>query len=272
HLSTTRLLSLVGPAVSAVLALGFILVWNYGRRRARYLLFIAAAFFMFALTASAQILSLPRDFGINALLTGGLFILSLVLLIHGLAQRYRAQFDGAVYGLTFVVVLAGLAYFYYVDRSLVARVYILNLSLGAMVLLSAFRIRGARRGSVVDQAFFWAYLVFGASFFPRTILSVGTSLPPGLAAFASSPFWMTLQLTLLLFAVVLAMLLLAGAMLDIIGVLQQDRNIDGLTKLFNRRGFEEHSLRELGAHRDEPVSLVICDLDRFKVINDTHGH
>lgn len=45
---------------------------------------------------------------------------------------------------------------------------------------------------------------------------------------------------------------------------------DGLTGLINRRTFET---RARAMHRrGEPFSLVMADLDRFKMLNDTHGH
>lgn len=50
--------------------------------------------------------------------------------------------------------------------------------------------------------------------------------------------------------------------------------IDDLTKISNRRGFQvlaRYSL-ELCARQMFPASLVFLDLDRFKAINDTHGH
>lgn len=49
---------------------------------------------------------------------------------------------------------------------------------------------------------------------------------------------------------------------------------DALTGLNNRRAFERY-LGAAGARAamsGRPLSLAICDLDRFKVINDTHGH
>jgi diguanylate cyclase (GGDEF)-like protein len=45
---------------------------------------------------------------------------------------------------------------------------------------------------------------------------------------------------------------------------------DALTGLSNRRSVEQrlHSITASG----EPYALVMCDLDRFKLLNDTHGH
>jgi two-component system, cell cycle response regulator len=47
---------------------------------------------------------------------------------------------------------------------------------------------------------------------------------------------------------------------------------DGLTGLFNRRVLEE--MLELEGHKRQvdPLSLLIIDLDYFKLVNDTHGH
>ena len=49
---------------------------------------------------------------------------------------------------------------------------------------------------------------------------------------------------------------------------------DGLTGLHNRRYLDSHlqTLFERAASRQRPLSLLISDIDRFKRINDTHGH
>ena len=49
---------------------------------------------------------------------------------------------------------------------------------------------------------------------------------------------------------------------------------DGLTKVFNRRGFEERLSHELSIAKRHGVGgvLIFVDLDEFKPINDTHGH
>ena len=56
--------------------------------------------------------------------------------------------------------------------------------------------------------------------------------------------------------------------------LRRAATTDGLTGLLNHRGFRE-ALDELSAHATrhrEPLSVIIMDLDHFKLVNDTHGH
>ena len=56
--------------------------------------------------------------------------------------------------------------------------------------------------------------------------------------------------------------------------LQHEADHDHLTGLPNRRAFEaEFALAvEEAQASGEPLSLAFCDLDRFKLVNDTHGH
>jgi two-component system cell cycle response regulator len=50
--------------------------------------------------------------------------------------------------------------------------------------------------------------------------------------------------------------------------------IDALTGLHNRRYLDNHlqTLFDRATARRRPLSLMITDIDRFKAINDTHGH
>lgn len=50
--------------------------------------------------------------------------------------------------------------------------------------------------------------------------------------------------------------------------------IDGLTQIANRRRFDEYLLLEWGRHIriQQPLSLLICDVDHFKLYNDGYGH
>jgi len=49
---------------------------------------------------------------------------------------------------------------------------------------------------------------------------------------------------------------------------------DGLTRLHNRRAFDERLTEEMRRHQryGQPMSLLMCDIDHFKGVNDTYGH
>jgi diguanylate cyclase (GGDEF)-like protein len=55
---------------------------------------------------------------------------------------------------------------------------------------------------------------------------------------------------------------------------ERNARTDSLTGIANRAAFMEAAGRvfELCRRESAPVSVVMCDLDRFKLINDTHGH
>ena len=56
--------------------------------------------------------------------------------------------------------------------------------------------------------------------------------------------------------------------------LQQQARHDPLTRLYNRAYFDDALDRELvrAGRSGDTIGLLFCDLDRFKSINDTHGH
>jgi diguanylate cyclase (GGDEF)-like protein len=56
--------------------------------------------------------------------------------------------------------------------------------------------------------------------------------------------------------------------------LADEARTDPLTRLLNRRGFDEHAAREFAhAHRaGSPIALAMLDIDHFKQVNDEWGH
>jgi diguanylate cyclase (GGDEF)-like protein len=68
-------------------------------------------------------------------------------------------------------------------------------------------------------------------------------------------------------AAALAILVLSAH--DIVTIYRIEATADPLTGLANRRGFERQmeSLSDLRGH-----TLILCDIDHFKAVNDTYGH
>jgi diguanylate cyclase (GGDEF)-like protein len=50
--------------------------------------------------------------------------------------------------------------------------------------------------------------------------------------------------------------------------------LDGLTQIANRRYFDEylHQSWGLAMQEEQPITLIMCDIDYFKKYNDTYGH
>ncbi|MDX3901553.1 MAG: GGDEF domain-containing protein [Sphingobium sp.] len=70
---------------------------------------------------------------------------------------------------------------------------------------------------------------------------------------------------------VAAVLVVAG---DLAQQLRRQVSHDPMTGILNRGGLEEAAERAIAnAQRHKrPLSIVVCDLDGFKALNDTHGH
>jgi len=54
--------------------------------------------------------------------------------------------------------------------------------------------------------------------------------------------------------------------------LEMASSVDGLTQCLNHRAFHEVLKREVEGPGERHFSLLLIDIDRFKDINDTHGH
>lgn len=80
-----------------------------------------------------------------------------------------------------------------------------------------------------------------------------------------------------LFMLCAGVLVLAGfgnRIVNLTESLRKQSNVDGLTQIANRRFFDETFHREwLRSRRlKSPMSLIMCDIDYFKLYNDTYGH
>jgi diguanylate cyclase (GGDEF)-like protein len=271
QITPNQIVQLIIPGIAAVFSLGFACAWIYDRRL-RYLRFLAASFVAFALGSAVQICHLPDEWRLNALISATFYVSSIQLLAEGVLRRAGLHLRLATHASMFALVLGGMYYFSFVTSNLLVRVYILNLSAGALMMLTALRFRKHCNGRTVNRVLLWSLLIFGASFFIRTPLTTIRPLPHSTAPFGQTLFWVLLQLSLALMGAVLGLVLLAAAMSDVIDRLTLERDLDPLTETFNRRAFERLSRRCVADKQSYPLALIAFDIDKFKSINDRYGH
>ncbi|KXF78992.1 hypothetical protein ATN84_04395 [Paramesorhizobium deserti] len=277
-------MTFVPSALLALFALTFCGIWGACRiavpdHKCNYLLIYGAGFLVFSMALFSQVAHLPPDGGYNAMISGTLYIGACLILVKGVLARSGQDFPVSFYPVALLAILVPLFYFQYIDKNLIVRIYLLNFGMGAIFLALAGRARFLRYGTVTDRILFWLVVALALHFFLRTLLTVGSvaaiyNLPSTalLSNFAASSFWnwSKISVAILGAAVGLGLLTVSGA--DIIMGLRSERDNDPLTGALNRRGLDGEMLRLLARSSQAPVSVIVCDLDYFKSINDTYGH
>lgn len=186
-------ISLIVPVTILLYGVAFLVVWFLDRQK-KHIPMMALACAFFAAGACSQILYIPADTGLNALLSCAFYSAATLLVAEAMLRKYELSFGSAFHLGTFLILMLLIAYFFYIDRDLTARVYIQNFTYGTILLITAFKISPHRKKSFPDAVLFWVLFGFAASFFPRTLITFGFSAPEGARAFGDSVFWQFLQL------------------------------------------------------------------------------
>jgi diguanylate cyclase (GGDEF)-like protein len=103
---------------------------------------------------------------------------------------------------------------------------------------------------------------------------IGDWLHPSDEAFGSSIYVTIFSIEVVLYAVGTVFVIFMLVSERAVTAHKNAASVDPLTGLFNRRGFAEACSRVIDreARAGRPVSVMICDIDHFKSINDSFGH
>lgn len=143
-------------------------------------------------------------------------------------------------------------------------------TLGMYVSSRVVRSGGGRLWLCMAVAFgFLAVYFLVKPFFASTFGPGATA-----SAYASSRYALFSQATAAALIVTIGLLKLLIAVEGAMGQSMRESQSDPLTGIANRRGFEKQAARAFAEARrsGQPLSIVIFDLDRFKLVNDTYGH
>ncbi len=263
-------LSLMGPAILFVFAVCFLLFWFADRER-RYLLALSAAILLFCLASLSQMLAIPAGAGANAVISAAIYMSSVILTCEALLSRSHRHFPVWYYIVCLTAICCGVAYFFYVERNLVARIYILNFGIGILFATTVFRLRHLRRGRTAEKILFLSFFAFTVQFFIRTAFTT-QRIQDSATGLGFSAFWFTLQFSLAVFGVTLALSILAVVVTDKLSSLEKEKATDHLSGLLNRRGFGDAAARIFRLRPSGPIGILLLDIDHFKRINDRYGH
>ena len=160
------------------------------------------------------------------------------------------------------------------DPSDSQRMILSSLILSTYVFLTAFELCRDRRQPQVRRSSAMPIPVLHGLAFLLPI-PLATLVPEGYGIAASTSAWAAIfVLEMMLYAIGTAFIVLALAKERVVHFHRTAASTDALTGLLNRRalcdGAQQLFARQ--ARKGEPISVLIFDLDRFKSINDCHGH
>ena len=259
-------LSFVTICISAVLGLMLIFAWIQ-ERNIRALAWWGSAYLIGASSmalwsAPTPIMTLPPEVPAALIFVACGMIWNGVRLFHGRPVMPIMNFFGAMVWLS-------LCQLPLLSQGTNARIAFGASVVAIYTFLIAFELGRERRKSLYSRtASVVVPMLHGAIFLMPLAMKVW--LP---ASFAAG--WLAVfALETMLYAVGTAIIVLLMVKDYHLHIYRNAASTDELTGLFNRRAFLENALR-LCAHqskRNEPLTLMLFDLDHFKSINDRFGH
>ena len=198
----------------------------------------------------------------------------LALVPFGLARNYRQPMPYRLTGAVFLASLLLNLLIYDMPRASLVRVLLYQLPYVAVMAVAAlivFRTQGRRR---LDTILAWTLAGAALHFLSKPLLAwrFGTGARP--QDYIDTIYGVISQTMGSMIMVGFGLLMVAVLVHEVVADATSKSETDPLTGLLNRRGFEARARRvaPLVGRTSIPASIVICDLDHFKAINDTYGH
>lgn len=270
---------IINLAVAGLFCVSFLLIAAYDRRYRSARWFAAAYVFGMLYAVTEFLLPVFANINVGVFLGHQAFVVACLLLNIGFARRYETAPPRLVLLAAVVVSVAAGILIQDMPRDTLARnflyqgPYFLMQLIGLYIVLHASASRPAgRRGIDTLLAVFLG--LNSLHFLSKPLLAVLLGNGGSPQEYLSTTYAMVSQAIGAVVVVATALILLAALIFDMVRDITARSETDLLSGILNRRGFESR-LTDIVDRRPVdglPVSLVICDLDNFKSINDTWGH
>ncbi len=239
----------------------------------RFLLWLAIGYIVPSLTLSLQSLLDNQQLAQWSVVASALYLGGFWCLAQGLALRYGSGVNAKAALLISLTAQALITYYAWFEDQLWTRAYILSLALGLLLLLPIpLMFRRPAGQDTLEKVLRISYAILVLYALARAFI-VLTFIPAEEAEnLTTSIHWVLMLSIALLFSIWFLLVLLTITLRDVLRVLHDERNHDSLTRLLNRRAFFEAAESSLGDPRQGPWTLLVCDIDHFKMVNDTWGH
>lgn len=203
------------------------------------------------------------------------FAVSLACLAAGLAQRYRGSIPWRTVGLGLVLAIGCYLAIAGMPRTTLLRNLGYQTAYTGLGLIGFYYVVRGMKPTTLDRAVAVIVGFYAVHFMLRPLLAHLLGGPGETAQrYLSTDYAMASQALFAVALILVAFILGIRTLTDILQAIRNDAEIDSLSGTLSRDAFfrrADEMYRAQKRHK-RPLALLICDLDNFKDVNDTHGH
>lgn len=263
----------VNFVIAQIFTAAFLVTAARSRSR-RAALYCAAGFAIASLAAVFETVvpftSFPRFFAISAF---GSMLAGFCLLRFGIGLFYRIPTNGQVLVAFFLASMALDLAIYDLPRGTLQHATLYQLPFFIIQAWSASVVIRSKRRSTADRILFSLLSLTAGYCALKIYVAVAAGSGATAQDYISSPFALISQALGAMLIVSTGLAILGVMVKEIVDDARARSEIDLLSGLFNRRGFIERVTPMLQSREGRLAgTLILADLDRFKLINDSYGH
>ncbi|GGA91564.1 GGDEF domain-containing protein [Brucella endophytica] len=265
----------INMVVAGLFAVAFLGIAVYEKTYICARLFALAFVFAMMNFGAELLVPLISNPKLGYMLAFSTFLGTLICVTIGMADKYSVRVPWRWLAVLSVASLVMVYSIYDIARVTLSGMLLYQAPYFALLCLNNYIILKSRARGVMDMLLFAAILASAAHFLLKPYLAIaagGMGLTP--QDYIHTRYALFSQTIGAALSVANGLLMLVILTRDLVADMSARSETDVLSRLLNRRGFEVKSEAAIAQAKrvSMPISLIICDLDSFKMINDTYGH
>lgn len=272
NLPADQYFALIVPVCAVLQGLVLIGCWTRMRQQ-RYLLWVGASYLLCAVPLAVQSLMLTSQLAEWAVVAGTIYMCGIWSAARGMAEKYGGTAYPRIAALVIAVVIGLLYYYSEISDQIWLRMVFLNAALFVLLALPVNSVfRQKRSPALLERILRLSYAALVTYALIRLVIVI-VYIPVDIDwELTRSGYWLFMLAMNMMISLWFTFVLLACVMRDLFLAMSTERNQDPLTRLLNRRAFFEQAERQIHPQTGACWALIVCDVDHFKVVNDTWGH
>lgn len=211
----------------------------------------------------------PKIWALGAFAT---VLIGMVMLTLGIGEMYRRRIGLRMTTVFAIAALVNAYLIYDLPRGTPLQAFLYQGPFAIVILTAALIVIQAHRRTTIDRFLGALLATTGLHFFAKAGLAVTFGSGAVASDYIKTSYALISQSLTAVLMVAVGLSLLAKLVLEIMQVHKTESEIDLLSGLLNRRGFHRRVDALLASDRQATHTIILCDLDHFKRINDTFGH